>query len=122
VRPNRNDAEARLKALVAQLHKTDPDLADWLEAEAPDTLSVLDFPEAHRVHLRSTNMLERLNEEIRRRTRVVRIFPNRASCLRLLSALCQEQDEDWTTGKRYLDMALRPARKKETPRTRRLAV
>ncbi len=63
------------------------------------------FPPAHRTRLRTTNGLERLNEEIKRRTRVVRIFPNRAACLRLATALCAEQSDDWVTGKRYLDMS-----------------
>jgi transposase-like protein len=55
--------------------------------------------------MRTTNGVERLNEEIRRRERVIRIFPNRASALRLGGALLMEHDEAWTTGKRYLDMA-----------------
>jgi putative transposase len=58
------------------------------------------------VHLKSTNMLERLNEEIKRRTRVVRIFPNSESCLRLIRAMCAETHETWLEGSRYLNMAL----------------
>jgi transposase-like protein len=104
--PDRQQAEQRLKVLVDHLSLSDPSAADWLENEGPETLSALDYPESHRRHIRSTNGLERLNEEIRRRTRVIRIFPNRASCLRMVSALCQEQDEEWVTGRRYLDMAL----------------
>jgi len=104
--PDRQQAEIRLKALVERLSASDPTVADWLESDGPDALSALDFPESHRRHIRSTNGLERLNEEILRRTRVIRIFPNRASCLRMVSALCQEQDEDWVTGRRYLDMTL----------------
>ncbi len=104
--PDRAQAEQRLKALVARLGVSDSAVAEWLETEAPDALSALDFPESHRRHIRSTNGLERLNEEIRRRTRVARIFPNRESCLRLVAALCQEQDEEWTTGRRYLDITL----------------
>jgi len=104
--PDRRQAELRLKALVDRLSASDPTVADWLEADGPETLSALDFPESHRRHIRSTNGLERLNEEILRRTRVIRIFPNRASCLRMVSALCQEQDEEWVTGRRYLDMTL----------------
>ncbi|MCH7820349.1 MAG: transposase, partial [Candidatus Marinimicrobia bacterium] len=56
--------------------------------------------------VRTTNSLERLNQEIKRRTRVIRIFPNAESCLRLISALCIEQSEEWLTGKIYLDMNL----------------
>ena len=104
--PDKEQAEQRLKALVDQLYETDSPLAEWLEENAPETLSAFSFPEAHRKRIRTTNCLERQNEEIRRRTRVIRIFPHRKSCLRLISALCQEKDEEWTTGKRYLDMSL----------------
>ena len=64
----------------------------------------LTFPEGHRRRIRTTNGQERLNQEIKRRTRVVRIFPNREACLRLVTALCAEQSEEWVTGRRYLDM------------------
>ena len=78
-------------------------VADWLEESIEDTLQVLDLPLAHRKKMKSTNMLERVNQELKRRSRVVRIFPNEASCLRLLSALCQEISEDWGSRK-YLNM------------------
>lgn len=60
------------------------------------------LPRAHRIRMKSTNMLERYNEEIRRRTRVIRIFPNEASCLRLIRALAVETHDQWVSGKRYL--------------------
>lgn len=104
--PDKEQAEQRLKSLVDGLYESDPELAEWLEENGPETLSVFSFPEQHRKRIRTTNCLERQNEEIRRRTRVIRIFPHRKSCLRLISALCQEKDEEWTTGKRYLDMSL----------------
>ena len=66
---------------------------------------MLVLPEQYRVRLRTTNGMERLNEEIRRRERVIRIFPNEASALRLIGALLAEQHEVWSTGKRYFDMA-----------------
>jgi putative transposase len=66
-----------------------PKLADCVEANIGETLSFYRLPRAHHKHMKSTNMLERLNEEIRRRTRVVRIFPNTESCLRLIRALYQ---------------------------------
>ena len=69
-----------------------------------ECLTCLAFPEGHRRRIRTTNGLERLNQEIKRRTRVVRIFPNRGSCLRLVTALAVEQSEEWVTGRRYLDM------------------
>jgi putative transposase len=65
----------------------------------------MELSKPHRRLLRTTNMVKRLNEKIRRRTRVVMIFPNEASCLRLVSALLMEADEDWQMGKRYLTFA-----------------
>ncbi len=65
---------------------------------------MLALPAPYRMRLRTTNGVERLNEEIRRRERVIRIFPNRDSVMRLVGALLMEQDEVWTTGKRYFDM------------------
>jgi transposase-like protein len=79
-------------------------VAEHLEEHVEECLSCLSFPESHRKRIRTTNALERLNQEIKRRTRVVRIFPNRESCLRLVTALCVEQSEEWVTGRRYLDM------------------
>ena len=76
-----------------------------LEEGLEDALAVLSLPEKYRVRLRTTNGMERLNEEIRRRERVIRIFPNEASALRLIGALLAEQHEVWSTGKRYFDMA-----------------
>ncbi len=66
---------------------------------------MLALPRPYRKRLRTTNGQERLNEEVRRRERVIRIFPNRESAIRLLGAFLMEQDEQWSTGKRYLDMS-----------------
>src|SRR5829696_2311805 len=79
-------------------------VAEHLEEHIEECLTCLAFPESHRRRIRTTNGLERLNQEIKRRSRVVRIFPNRESCLRLVSALAIEQSEEWLTGRRYLDM------------------
>ncbi len=79
-------------------------VAEHIEEHIEECLSCLAFPESHRRRIRTTNGQERLNQEIKRRTRVVRIFPNRESCLRLVTALCVEQSEEWVTGRRYLDM------------------
>jgi len=100
--PDRVMAEANLKALVLKYSKTVPRLSLWMEGNLAEGLTVMEFPEAHRRLLRTTNMVERQNLEIRRRTRVVTIFPNVASCLRLISALLMEVDEGWQMGKRYL--------------------
>ena len=79
-------------------------VSEHVEEHIEECLSCLAFPESHRRRIRTTNGLERLNQEIKRRTRVVRIFPNRGACLRLVSALAIEQSEEWLTGRRYLDM------------------
>ena len=105
--PDRVEAERLLKQAV-ELWRTDaPKLADWAEANLQDGFTVFNFVAGHRVRLRTTNGLERINREIKRRTRVASIFPNPASCLRLVSALLAETDEDWLEGKIYLNMKLR---------------
>lgn len=105
--PDRVEAERLLKQAV-ELWRTDaPKLADWAEANLQDGFTVFNFVAGHRVRLRTTNGLERINREIKRRTRVASIFPNPASCLRLVSALLSETDEDWLEGKIYLNMKLR---------------
>ncbi len=81
-------------------------LVTWVEEHIEETFSVYRLPRAHRKRMKSTNMLERYNEEIRRRTRVVRIFPNEASCLRLVRALAAETHDQWVTGKRNLSGAI----------------
>lgn len=89
-----------------------PKLCNWAEENIEETFSFYRLPLGHHKHLKSTNMLERLNEEIRRRTRVVRIFPNEQSCLRLVRALAVETHENWIEEHRYLDMNLLKERKK----------
>lgn len=88
-------------------------LCAWVEDNIGETLSFYSLPHGHHKHLKSTNMLERLNEEIKRRTRVVRIFPNEQSCLRLIRALAVETHENWIEAHRYLDMNLLREHKKE---------
>jgi putative transposase len=79
-------------------------VASHIEEHIEECLACLAFPETHRRRIRTTNGLERFNQELKRRTRVVRIFPNREACLRLVTALAVEQSEEWVTGRRYLDM------------------
>ena len=74
----------------------------WLEENVPESLTVFRLPAAHRQRLRTTNMLERLNRELKRRTRVATLFPNDASLLRLVTAILVEVSEEWETGKRYV--------------------
>ena len=97
-------AQRRLQAVVEKYKVSAPQLADWLEANAPESLTVFNLPEAHRIKLRTTNSLERLNKEIKRRTRVATLFPNEKSLERLVSALLSEISDEWETGKIYLSM------------------
>ena len=83
---------------------THPQLAERLEEDVEDCLACLAFPASHQRRIRTTNGLERVSQELKRRTRVVRIFPNRAACLRLVTALAAEISEDWESGRRYLNM------------------
>lgn len=100
--PDQLEAEGLLKKMVEKYAQTAPRLASWLEENIPESLTVFAFPEAHRRLIRTSNGLERLNREIRRRTRVVSIFPNEASCLRLISAILMEISDEWETGRTYL--------------------
>lgn len=83
-----------------------PDFVKWLEDCVEEGLTCFGFPEAHRKKIRTVNMLERQNKEIRRRTKVVTLFPNVASCERLITAVLQGVHEEWITSKKYLDMSL----------------
>jgi transposase-like protein len=97
-------ARAAARACAQTWRSSHPQVAAQLEPDVEDCLACYAFPAAHRPRLRTTNGLERLNQELKRRTRVVRIFPNRASLLRLVTALALEQSEEWVSGRRYLDM------------------
>ena len=102
--PDHSFASSRVNELVEKYHDVYPKFCERLEEGIEDASACYHFPASHRRRLRTTNMLERLSQEIKRRTRVVRIFPNEEACLRLISALCIEQNEEWLTGKRYLTM------------------
>ncbi len=99
---DRTEADALLKKIVAKYAQDAPRLADWMEENLPEGFTVFAFPQNHRRLIRTTNGLERLNREIRRRTRVATLFPNEASCLRLVAAVVMEISEDWQTGRRYI--------------------
>jgi len=101
---DRHEADRRLAQLVKKYANTAPDLSAWMETNVPEGLAVFELPRTHQRRLRTTNALERLNEEIKRRTRVATLFPNEASLLRLVSAILSETSEDWETGKVYLTM------------------
>ena len=102
--PDRVEAERLLARMVDKYASEAPKLADWLEGNVPEGLTVFDFPAKHRRRLRTNNMLERLNRELKRRTRVATLFPNEDSLLRLATAVLMETDEEWQTQKRYLSM------------------
>jgi putative transposase len=112
-RRNLAEAQRDLAAWLGRWQKKYPKLTDWVEEHIGSTLTFYRLPRLHHRHLKSTNMLERLNEELRRRTRVVRIFPNAASCLRLTRALCAETHEAWLEDNRYINMDLLREQRKE---------
>ena len=104
--PDRPEADRRLARIVAKYGESMPKLADWIETNVPEALTVFILPPAHRKRMRTTNMLENLNKQIKRRTRVATLFPNEASLVRLVAAVLMEITEDWETGKVYLDMTV----------------
>ena len=112
-RRNLKEAQADLAAWLKRWEKRYPKLTDWVEENIGETLTFYRLPRQHHRNMKSTNLLERLNEEIKRRTRVVRIFPNPASCLRLVRALCAETHEAWLEAHRYINMDLLAEQKKE---------
>ena len=121
---DRHDLEQARQDLAGWLKKWEakyPKLCNWVEANIEETFTFYRLPAEHHKHLKSTNMLERINEEIKRRTLVVRIFPNTASCLRLVRALTAEIHEEWIEGTRYLNMDLLEEHKREQLRRRAVA-
>ncbi len=113
---DRHDGEEARRDLARWLEKWGqkyPKLCNWVEANIEETLTYLKLPRQHHKHMKSTNMLERLMEELKRRTLVVRIFPNAASCLRLVRALTAEIHDGWIEADRYLDMNLWEEHKRE---------
>ncbi len=102
--PDQEIAEELLKKKVEKYAKIAPKLADWMEVNIPEGFTIFSFPKAHQKRLRTSNPLERLSQEIKRRTRVIRVFPNEQSCLRLISAILLEYSEEWEFGRLYLDI------------------
>jgi len=113
---DRRDIDEARRDLAVWLRKWQskyPRLCDWAEENIEETFTFYRLPPGHRKHLKSTNMLERLNEEIKRRTHVVRVFPNTESCRRLVLALAVETHEEWLESTRYLNMDALREHKKE---------
>jgi len=102
--PDRLEADRRLELVIRKYEKSAPDLARWIADNVPESLTVFAFPAAHRRRLRTSNLLERVNKEIKRRTRVATLFPNEGALLRLVSAVLMEISEEWETDKIYLTM------------------
>ena len=99
-----DEAMSDLKAWLNKWSEKYPTLCEWVEANIFETLSFYKLPHLHHKHLKSTNMLERMNQEIKRRTHIIRTFPNRESCLRMVRALAVETHEAWQVETRYLNM------------------
>jgi putative transposase len=106
------EAQVDLGAWLRKWQERYPKLTSWVEENIEETLTYYRWPMQHHKHLRSTNMLERINQEIKRRTFVIRIFPNEESCLRLVRALAVEIHEDWIEQHRYLNMEVLREHKK----------
>ena len=102
--PNEMEAKRLLDMAVEKYKKGAPKLSEWMELNILEGLTVFQFPEEHRKRVRTTNGLERINREILRRTKVVSIFPNEKSCLRLVTAILMEIDQEWSASKKYLNM------------------
>jgi len=102
--PDREAAQMYLKKAVNKYALIAPKLADWMEVNLPEGFTVFAFPRAHQKRLCTSNYLERLNQEIKRRTRVVRVFPNEQACQRLISAILMETNDEWEYGRIYLRM------------------
>jgi transposase-like protein len=103
----RQAAQAALAAAITELEKKAPKVARLLEESGEEILGVYALPEAHRKRMRTTNMLERQNQELKRRTRVIRVFPHEQSCLRLIAALLMETNQEWMS-RIYLRMEEEP--------------
>jgi putative transposase len=101
---DRIEADRFLKIVVERYKGPAAELARWMEQSLPEGFTVFSFQKEHQRRLRTANIMERLDKEIRRRTRVVRLFPNEASCLRLVSAVLMEISDDWEAERVYLKM------------------
>jgi transposase-like protein len=99
---NQQEAEGRLKEIVQKYEKKAPKFSKWLEENGPEGMTFYARPQGHWKKIRTVNMVERLNGEVKRRTRVARLFPNEASCERLVTAVVAEIHDEWVSGKRYI--------------------
>lgn len=102
--PDYETAQEQKKRCIARYEQKAPEFVKWVEENIEEGLICFNFPKEHRKKIRTVNALERLNKEIRRRTRVATLFPNVASCERLITAVLQEVHEEWILGRMYLNM------------------
>ncbi|MBF0300460.1 MAG: IS256 family transposase [Oligoflexia bacterium] len=100
--PTIEDAREYINKVINKYNKKAPEFVNWLNTNIEEGLVVYNFPKEHRIKIRTANMIERLNKEIRRRTRVAGLFPNQESVLRLVTALLQEEHEGWETEAPYV--------------------
>jgi putative transposase len=112
-RRNAEEARRDLAAWLLRWQEKYPKLCAWVEENIEETFTFYRLPREHHKHLKSTNMLERLNQELKRRTHVIRIFPDEHSALRLIRALAVEIHEDWIEAHRYLNMEMLREQRKE---------
>ena len=104
--PDYETAQEQKRKCIEKYKESAPEFVKWVEDNIEEGLTCFNFPQEHRKKIRTVNGLERLNKEVRRRTKVATLFPNTASCERLVTAVLQEIHEDWISGKRYLNMSL----------------
>jgi putative transposase len=102
--PNRTESDRQLKLMMSKYEKSAPQLSEWMEISIPEGLTVFDFKSSHRVRLRTSNLAERVNREVKRRTQIVSIFPNVESCERLITGVLIEISEGWGCEQAYLSM------------------
>ena len=101
--PSIEEAQSRLNTAIIKYQNTASSLASWMESALPQGFTVFQLPPHHQKRMRTSNLLENLNRQIKRRTRVAGLFPNESSVLRLISAILMETSEDWETGRTYLN-------------------
>lgn len=99
-------AHERADAFILKWQDKSPKLAEWAQDNLEEGFTCFLFPKTHRKRIRTSNVMERINQEIRRRTRVARLFPDERSCLRLIAAVLAEIHDEWSTGRTYLNMSL----------------
>lgn len=102
---NQAQAEANLKAFISQYEKTEPKLTEWAEHNIPEGFTVYQLDSKIQKKFRTSNLCERINQEMARRTKIIRVFPNEGACLRLVTAILVEIDEDWSSGRRFFQAA-----------------